>query len=98
MEQAGKEHHGAGVLFVLAGARESRQDGSALFPEILKSEFHGIRSVIEAYSLKRYHCWHGSAARRRVHAQQGRYLERYSASMGIRPFDGLQAGPLGLAS
>lgn len=46
-----QEHHGAGILFVLAGARESRQAGAALFPEILKSEFHGIRSVIEAYSL-----------------------------------------------
>lgn len=45
-----QEHHGAGILFVLAGARESRQAGAALFPEILKSEFHGIRSVIEAYS------------------------------------------------
>lgn len=50
MWNGGKDHHGAGVLFVLAGARESRQAGSALFPEILKSEFHGIRSVIEAYS------------------------------------------------
>jgi hypothetical protein len=44
------EHQGKGVIFVLAGARESRKGGLALFPEILKSEFHGIRSVIEAYS------------------------------------------------
>ena len=43
-------HYGAGVVFILAGARESRQAGAALFPEILRSEFHGIRSVIEAYS------------------------------------------------
>ena len=26
--------------------------GAALFPEIMKSEFHGIRSVIEAYSKR----------------------------------------------
>lgn len=51
MWKVGQDHQGAGVLFVLAGARESRQAGSALFPEIMKSEFHGIRSVIEAYSL-----------------------------------------------
>lgn len=50
MWNGGHEHHGAGVMFVLAGARESKQAGAALFPEILKAEFHGIRSVLEAYS------------------------------------------------
>lgn len=39
-----------GVAFILEGARESRNGGLALFPEILKAEFHQIRSVIEAYS------------------------------------------------
>lgn len=43
-------HQGKGVIFILRGARESRISGSALFPEILRAEFHGIRSVIEAYS------------------------------------------------
>jgi hypothetical protein len=51
MWNGGNEHQGQGVLFVLAGARESKQAGAALFPEILKAEFHGIRSVLEAYSL-----------------------------------------------
>lgn len=46
----GHEHQGAGVMFVIADARESRIAGAALFPEILKAEFHGIRSVLEAYS------------------------------------------------
>lgn len=41
-----------GVVFVLDGARETRKSGLALFPEDLKAEFHGIRSVIEAYSAK----------------------------------------------
>lgn len=51
MWNGGHEHQGASVIFVLAGARESRGNGGAgLFPEILKSEFHGVRSVIEAYS------------------------------------------------
>jgi hypothetical protein len=50
MWNGGNEHHGQGVMFILAGARESKIAGAALFPEIMKSEFHGIRSVIEAYS------------------------------------------------
>ena len=50
MWSGGNEHQSQGVLFVLAGARESKQAGAALFPEILKSAFHGIRSVLEAYS------------------------------------------------
>jgi hypothetical protein len=45
-------HHGESVFFLLDGARDSRSEhsGLALFPEILKSEFHGIRSTIEAFS------------------------------------------------
>jgi len=42
--------HGEGVIFLLKDARETRQSGAALFPECMKSEFHGIRSVIESYS------------------------------------------------
>lgn len=43
-------HHAKGVIFVLAEARETRQSGAALFPEILKSELHAVRATIEAYS------------------------------------------------
>lgn len=50
MWNGGHEHQGKGVMLVLSGARETRNAGNALFPEILKSEFHGIRSVIEDYS------------------------------------------------
>ena len=50
MWNGGNEHQGKGVMFVLDGAQDSRMPGAALFPEILKSELHGIRSVIEAYS------------------------------------------------
>lgn len=40
-----------GVVFVIEGAHETRADtGAALFPEILRAELHGVRSVIEAYS------------------------------------------------
>lgn len=45
-------HHGVGALFILDGCRDLnyRSAGSGLFPEILKSELHGIRAVIEQYS------------------------------------------------
>lgn len=43
-------HQGEGVIFLIDGAKETRMAGAALFPEIMKSEFHGIRSVIESYS------------------------------------------------
>ncbi|MGB3493217.1 MAG: hypothetical protein WBA57_10840 [Elainellaceae cyanobacterium] len=45
-------HYGNRVAFVLEGARESRNEGNAIFPEMLKSEFHAIRSVIEAHSKR----------------------------------------------
>lgn len=43
-------HQGQGVVFVLDGCKDTRNDSLGLFPEILRSEFHGVRSVIEAYS------------------------------------------------
>jgi hypothetical protein len=43
-------HQGNGVLFLIEGAKDTRDAGAAIFPEILKSDFHGVRSVIEAYS------------------------------------------------
>lgn len=48
------EHQGQGVLFILDGAKDSRTAGTglALFPEILKAEFHGIRATIEAFSRR----------------------------------------------
>jgi hypothetical protein len=43
-------HHSRNCLFILEGARESRQAGLALFPEVLRAELHGVRSVLEAHS------------------------------------------------
>lgn len=43
-------HHGEGVLFVLEGAVDQRTPSLCLFPEIIRSELHGVRAVIEAYS------------------------------------------------
>jgi hypothetical protein len=51
--EAGLDQHGNGVFFSIEGARETRQAGLAIFPETLKGEFHGIRSVVEAHSNSR---------------------------------------------
>ena len=43
-------HQGKSVIFILDGAKDKDNQDSALFPAILRSEFHGIRATIEAYS------------------------------------------------
>jgi hypothetical protein len=43
-------HHAKGAIFIIHGARDLDHKGGTLFPEILRSELHGARSVIEAYS------------------------------------------------
>lgn len=49
------QHHGAGAMFVLEGAADpdTLEHGSAMFPEFLQSQFHQIRSVVEAHSKSR---------------------------------------------
>lgn len=47
---AKSDHFPAGILALLEGATETRNSGSALFPECLKSDLHGIRSVVEAHA------------------------------------------------
>jgi len=46
----GHDHHGRSAFLLLSGAADSRDSGLALFPEILKSDLHAVRSVIEAHS------------------------------------------------
>lgn len=46
----GAKSEAPGVLFLLHGAKDAMPSGLALFPEILRSELHGVRSVIESYS------------------------------------------------
>ena len=43
-------HQGKGVMFLINGAKDTKNRGTSLFPEILRSELHGVRSVIEAHS------------------------------------------------
>ncbi|QNG62567.1 hypothetical protein B1VFA_018 [Rhizobium phage B1VFA] len=44
------DNQGKGALFILEGCRDLRTPGLCLFPEILKSSLHSIRSTIEAFS------------------------------------------------
>ncbi|RKH63774.1 hypothetical protein [Corallococcus llansteffanensis] len=46
-------HQGQGAFFVLKGARDSRNDNLMLFPEFLRSDLHGIRATVEAFSRSR---------------------------------------------
>lgn len=46
------KNNDAGFVFLLSGARHTGMKYLGLFPENLKSELHGVRSVIEAYSNK----------------------------------------------
>ncbi len=48
----GFEHNGSSVFFILKDCKDHRyrSSGAALFPEVLKSELHEVRSTIEAYS------------------------------------------------
>ncbi|MDP2317494.1 MAG: hypothetical protein Q8P41_31710 [Pseudomonadota bacterium] len=43
-------HHGTGAICILRGAKDSKNESNALFPEILRSEFHAVRATIEAHS------------------------------------------------
>lgn len=45
-------HQGNSIIMILEGAQETRMAGAAIFPQLLRKELHGVRSVIEAYSNK----------------------------------------------
>lgn len=52
MWHGGCEHQGTGVVFLMQGAADQNDGGLGLFPEVLRSELHQVRAVIEAYSRK----------------------------------------------
>lgn len=53
MWHGGFEHQGAGVYFLLEGAKDVRYAaGAGLFPECLRSEYHAIRATIEAHARR----------------------------------------------
>lgn len=47
-------HQGQRLMFVLEGCRDSQGDrvGLSIFPETLRSELHGVRKTIEAFSAQ----------------------------------------------
>lgn len=45
-------HLAEGVIVMLDGALDTRMMGNHLFPETLRNELHGVRSVVEAFSKR----------------------------------------------
>jgi len=51
-------HHGEGAFFAIPGCKDQARigpgaiPGGSFFPENLRSEYHGVRKVMEAYSAK----------------------------------------------
>jgi hypothetical protein len=51
MWHGGFDHHGAGAVLLLKDCRDlTGGQGLAMFPEMLKGEYHGVRATIEAHS------------------------------------------------
>jgi len=77
-------HHGKGVIFIIEGAKDTREAGAALFPEILRSELHGVRKVIESYSstAKIEGREEATACGISVHSGSGRYGFRFRVTSG----------------
>ena len=46
----GASTHYKDVVFMLDGCRDKRSGSLSLFPECIRGELHGVRSVIEAFS------------------------------------------------
>jgi hypothetical protein len=52
LPDSGLAHQSRYVVFTLPDCYDRNSDGLALFPETFKSEYHGIRKVVEAFSRK----------------------------------------------
>lgn len=79
------------ALLILDGARDTRYQysGNAIFPETLKSEFHGIRSVIEAYSRSAVLGGYESASACGVRVEKGSFsiLLRVKTALGVSHYN-----------
>jgi hypothetical protein len=83
--QEGFEHMGIGALLIIDGAIDAQDSGACIFPEMLKSELHGIRATIEAFSngAKRTGREQGSACGLLV-GKDGIALVRVTNAAGVR--------------
>ena len=71
-EPARFTHHAESVLFVLDGCRErTAPRGGSFFPSMLRSEYHEIRSVMEAYAKRAEICGVASGDANGIVLQQG---------------------------
>ncbi|BCG50263.1 hypothetical protein [Ralstonia phage RP13] len=54
MWHGGMEHHGQSAILIMKNCYDKRTPSLCLFPEIMKSQYHGIRSVLEAHSRTKH--------------------------------------------
>jgi hypothetical protein len=66
-------HQGKSVFFLLEGAKDSGyRSGAAFFPETLRSEFHPVRSTMEAYAQRAILAGKDEATACGVKAEEGK--------------------------
>lgn len=77
-----------GLVIVLAGAQDTRNESACLFPETLRNELHGVRSVIEAYSKGAKLGDAGGPAASGLHLGKGTagYVLRVKSATGITDY------------
>ncbi len=77
-----------GVIIVLEGAQDMRNESACLFPETLRNELHGVRSVIEAYSHRAKLGDAGGPAASGLHLGKGAagYVLRVKSAIGTTDY------------
>ena len=64
-------HYTEGAFFILEGAKDSRAPEAGFFPEMLKSEYHGIRAVLEAHARRTTVAGHADGTANGIALQKG---------------------------
>lgn len=77
-------NQGQSVIFILEGCQDKHNNSLALFPEILKSEFHSIRATIEAHSNSRELEGADEATANGVRMQAGEQLSERNGNLLFR--------------
>jgi len=78
-------HHGDGVIMLLDGCVDTCNDSLGLFPECLRSEFHGVRRTIEAHSRHVGLSGHDQASACGMDLRKG---QTWSARVRVTKLDG----------
>lgn len=83
-------HQSPGVFFVIEAARDSRVAHGGYFPETLRTEYHGIRSVMESHSRS------STLAGKEEGNANGIALERGSITVRVKSKEGMVSYSLSL--